>query len=41
MNLSRGDYETIKKKNLLCGGGKGEVGEVDMPHKGARRFSCV
>lgn len=40
MNLSRGNYETIKiKKKLakrLSGGG-----EADRPHALARRFSCL
>lgn len=48
MNLSRGDYETIKKKKKKkksCKeaerGRRGGVGEVDRRRMLARRFSCL
>lgn len=46
MNLSRGDYETIKKKKKKSckeveRGRRGGVGEVDRRRVLARRFSCL
>lgn len=48
MNLSRGDYETIKKKKKkekarreVERGRRGGVGEVDRRRMLARRFSCL
>lgn len=46
MNLSRGDYETIKKKKEKSRkeverGRRGGVGGVDRRRMLARRFSCL